>query len=198
MTMLLQDHDRLRRHRAKLMIALDFYANPETYFAIAVLADPPNGDFMDDFSEEEAPWGSRRFPGKLARETIEEIINDMNSAEIQEIDRWEEEWGQTDQRKSPERRESTRTITLGEITKSAQALKESISELSQTALSTAHSLSSKMADLERLSVETQLDELKRTVKRLNNNEALLKLIREREQAQESHEKRYEHEDPYTY
>lgn len=46
-----------------LIEALDFYADPETYFAIGFFPDPPCGDFMNDFSyvDEVAR------PGKKAR-----------------------------------------------------------------------------------------------------------------------------------
>ncbi|MDA2938478.1 hypothetical protein MYX75_09480 [Acidobacteria bacterium AH-259-A15] len=51
---------------ARLREALEFYADPETYFAIAFLPDPPNGPFMDDFSETELDMK----PGKQAREAL--------------------------------------------------------------------------------------------------------------------------------
>lgn len=47
--------------------ALAFYAEPETYFAIAFLPDPPCGEFMDDFSETDH-LGQK--PGKRAREAL--------------------------------------------------------------------------------------------------------------------------------
>ena len=46
---------------------LEFYADPHTYFAVGFFADPPNGDFMDDFSETEE-LGSK--PGRRAREAL--------------------------------------------------------------------------------------------------------------------------------
>jgi hypothetical protein len=48
----------------KLRKALEFYANPETYFAIGFFPDPPNGEFMDDFSDT-GELGMK--PGKRAR-----------------------------------------------------------------------------------------------------------------------------------
>ncbi len=47
--------------------ALTFYADPETYFAIAFLADPPCGDFMADFSQTELG----KKPGARARATLD-------------------------------------------------------------------------------------------------------------------------------
>ena len=47
--------------------ALEFYANPESYFAIAIVGDRPCGSFIDDFSETDT-MGVR--PGKLAREVL--------------------------------------------------------------------------------------------------------------------------------
>jgi len=47
----------------KLHQVLSFYADPGTYFAIAFVPDPPNGEFMDDFSETDLGWK----PGKRAR-----------------------------------------------------------------------------------------------------------------------------------
>lgn len=49
--------------------ALDFYANPDTYFAIAFRADRPAGDFADDLSDVEKinDHYDRPMPGKTAR-----------------------------------------------------------------------------------------------------------------------------------
>jgi len=50
----------------QLVDALHFYANPETYFAIAFLSDPPSGPFMEDFSDTYL----NVKPGKLARKVL--------------------------------------------------------------------------------------------------------------------------------
>lgn len=50
----------------KLARALDFYADPDTYFAVAVVGDPPCGEFVNDFSEVD---GEMR-PGRRAREAL--------------------------------------------------------------------------------------------------------------------------------
>ena len=54
--------------------ALDFYANPDNYHALMILADPPCGDFIRDVSMAddwtEFPY-AREMPGKLAREALE-------------------------------------------------------------------------------------------------------------------------------
>lgn len=47
--------------------ALEFYAEPDTYFAILFLPDPPCGEFWDDFEEIDG----RERPGKLARATLD-------------------------------------------------------------------------------------------------------------------------------
>lgn len=47
--------------------ALEFYADPETYFAIGFFPDPPCGPFMEDFSKTEE-LGNK--PGKMAREAL--------------------------------------------------------------------------------------------------------------------------------
>lgn len=54
----------------RLREALEFYANPETYFAIALLTDPPCGDFATDESETNTELGIR--PGKRAREALKD------------------------------------------------------------------------------------------------------------------------------
>ena len=56
---------------SEIATALSFYADPETYFAIGFFPDPPNGDFMNDFSE--TALGEK--PGKLAREIIEKHVD---------------------------------------------------------------------------------------------------------------------------
>ena len=45
---------------------LKFYADPDTYFAIAFLPDPPCGEFINDFDE-------LRKPGALARKTLKRL-----------------------------------------------------------------------------------------------------------------------------
>ena len=55
--------------------ALEFYADPQTYFAITFTPDPPNGDFMKDISECKDEYGDWTKPGKRAREAIAESIS---------------------------------------------------------------------------------------------------------------------------
>lgn len=50
-----------------MLQTVDFYANPESYFAIGFFPDRPCGDFIDDFSETEDGFK----PGKQAREALE-------------------------------------------------------------------------------------------------------------------------------
>jgi hypothetical protein len=49
---------------------IKFYSDPETYFAVAFLADDPAGDFMEDFSPVEDYHGK---PGKRAREFLDKL-----------------------------------------------------------------------------------------------------------------------------
>lgn len=51
--------------------ALAFYADPATYHAIAFMADPPCGQFMDDFSNDHGDEYDRPMPGHLARQALE-------------------------------------------------------------------------------------------------------------------------------
>jgi hypothetical protein len=53
----------------RLIKALEFYADPKTYFAIGFFPDRPCGDFMEDFDETEFGWK----PGKRARAALEAV-----------------------------------------------------------------------------------------------------------------------------
>lgn len=59
--------------------ALQFYSDEATYHAVAFVADPPAGSFMDDFSEDEGSEYERPMPGKTARAALS-AINAMISA----------------------------------------------------------------------------------------------------------------------
>lgn len=62
----------LEQKLAKAVAALRFYADPNSYFGIALLPDPPCGDFIKDFDEvyyEDIDENVFR-PGKIARETL--------------------------------------------------------------------------------------------------------------------------------
>ena len=66
----------VREHelRNKCEEVLEFYANPENYHAIAFMADPPAGDFMNDFDEDYLDHTDlnyqRPMPGRRAREVL--------------------------------------------------------------------------------------------------------------------------------
>src|SRR5690606_35376798 len=60
---------------AKMREALEFYADPDTYVAIAFFADSPSGEFMDDFSEDHGGDYNRPMPGKAARQALSETAN---------------------------------------------------------------------------------------------------------------------------
>jgi len=58
---------------------LDWYADPDTYFAISVIADPPCGDFIRDHSLPTLQH-HRHFPGRRARLAGEMIRNTLRAA----------------------------------------------------------------------------------------------------------------------
>ena len=64
-----QENKKLNKIGSKLIRCIDFYANPETYFAISFFHDPPSGGFIYDFSK--TNLGHK--PGKRARKTLEQI-----------------------------------------------------------------------------------------------------------------------------
>jgi hypothetical protein len=55
----------------RLRGVLEFYADPDTYFAFGFWADPPAGAFMDDFDEGHLEY-DRAMPGKRARAALAE------------------------------------------------------------------------------------------------------------------------------
>ena len=60
--------ERPRTISESVLDALEFYADPHSYFAIMFLADPPCGAFADDLSESDEL--GREVPGKRARDTL--------------------------------------------------------------------------------------------------------------------------------
>ena len=62
-----------------LIDAVWFYANPQTYFAIALLKDEPCGEFASDFDETYLGYK----PGKRARDTL-----DRAEALVMNFDDW--------------------------------------------------------------------------------------------------------------
>lgn len=58
---------------AVLREALEFYADPGTYHALMIWADPPCGEFIEDYSEDHGdPFYERAMPGKTARAALAE------------------------------------------------------------------------------------------------------------------------------
>ena len=51
--------------------ALEFYQDPESYFAVAVMGDRPCGEFADDFGFVNKDWGWR--PGQVARRAFKKV-----------------------------------------------------------------------------------------------------------------------------
>lgn len=65
-------NDELRGRMQSMTEALEFYADPDTYFAVEFLFDPPCGRFRNDFSEgyDSYVLYNRPMPGKLARQCL--------------------------------------------------------------------------------------------------------------------------------
>lgn len=59
--------------------ALDFYADPGTYFAIGFFPDLPCGEFIKDFS---ATPDLGNKPGKKARKAIDTIIKKYGNLKV--------------------------------------------------------------------------------------------------------------------
>lgn len=60
------------------MEALQMYADPESYHAVAFMVDRPAGSFADDFGskrEHGHPYYERHMPGKLARKTLKRLTS---------------------------------------------------------------------------------------------------------------------------
>jgi len=61
----------------RLKKALEFYANPDNYFALMIIGDSPCGDFINDLDQDymeftEMPYDhyERPMPGKTARQAL--------------------------------------------------------------------------------------------------------------------------------
>jgi cell division septum initiation protein DivIVA len=66
----------LEAERDRLRGALEFYADPETYFGVAFMADRPCGDFVEDFEKltgdlGHPDGGAWEKPGKRARAALD-------------------------------------------------------------------------------------------------------------------------------
>lgn len=69
----------LERSLLEAIKALQMYGNPDSYYAIAFLYDPPCGEFRDDFSNVDKSWQyNRKMPGKLARKTLDKIAKRLS------------------------------------------------------------------------------------------------------------------------
>jgi hypothetical protein len=92
----------------KLIAALIFYADVDTYFAIGILPDWPCGDFVTDYSEHgnpNYPEGDVR-PGKRAREALLEwcgLVYPEADAEGREVDGGEPSVPQSSEYQSEQR-----------------------------------------------------------------------------------------------
>jgi len=67
----------------KLIDALEFYADPDTYFAIGFFPDPPCGEFIEDFDEHKKPGARAR---KVLETLVEDRINHTGSPKLPHID----------------------------------------------------------------------------------------------------------------
>ena len=65
----------LERRNRRLVEALRFYADPQTYFAISMFPDPPCGEFITDF-EDVGEMSGRQRPGKRARAALSDQQED--------------------------------------------------------------------------------------------------------------------------
>jgi hypothetical protein len=73
-----KDVQLLLEQRETLANALDFYADPDTWFAVAVVGDPPCGEISEDWSTHGSPdyeHGDER-PGKKAREALAAVFGE--------------------------------------------------------------------------------------------------------------------------
>ena len=58
-----------------LLDALWFYADPGTYFGVAIWCDPPTGGYEDDFDDNfQDDFIDREVPGKRARDFLRSLL----------------------------------------------------------------------------------------------------------------------------
>jgi len=69
------DKGTILKHLNALVEVVAFYADPETYDAIAIVVDRPCGEFGDDFSDNNDYDYPK--PGKLARDTFEALYKEI-------------------------------------------------------------------------------------------------------------------------
>lgn len=65
----------------ELIEALQFYADPDTYFAIGFFPDPPCGDFIEDFDD-------TGKPGAMARKVLQKHFAqeaEQNGHNVQQV-----------------------------------------------------------------------------------------------------------------
>jgi hypothetical protein len=61
--------------RDRLVEALEFYADPETYHGVTMLCDPPGGGWAEDFGDSHNhPRYRRAMPGSKAREVLRGLL----------------------------------------------------------------------------------------------------------------------------
>jgi hypothetical protein len=68
----------------ELINVIRFYADPTTYFAVALIDDPPSGEIMDDFDDTGPHLGMK--PGMRARKMMYKL-NDLANEEEKEMTR---------------------------------------------------------------------------------------------------------------
>jgi hypothetical protein len=76
-----QELDRYKRALGVAMDALHFYAQSESYHAIAIICDPPCGEFARDFGWDLAADYERKMPGRTARiamKTLNRVYGDLS------------------------------------------------------------------------------------------------------------------------
>lgn len=65
--------EKYKRALGIAMDALEMYADPRSYHAVAFLFDRPCGDFADDFSRDRWSDYNRPMPGKAARAAMRKL-----------------------------------------------------------------------------------------------------------------------------
>lgn len=74
--------EKYKRLCGMLHDALQFYADPENYHAIAFVGDRPCGEFIDDVSRTTHPDYNRVMPGKRARQALREAQRRYGSLSV--------------------------------------------------------------------------------------------------------------------
>lgn len=75
----------LEQYKRALTIAIDalqLYADPGFYHAIAIIGDAPTGGFDKDVSKVDGSGYDRLMPGKMARATLEKLTKKYGNLKL--------------------------------------------------------------------------------------------------------------------